>query len=181
MALRFLKTAFQDYLRVGGVVPSSKYTCQRVASKLSPRCLNIVEYGGGTGAVTRELLKKLPASGKLIVIEVQKEFIKALQEIDDPRMLVIHGDVGEYSAKLKELFPKGPDAVVCGIPLLFFKEAFRNTLLKNTCDGLSPEGRFIIYQHSLQIVKTLKKIFSLVKFDLEIRNFPPYFIFTAFK
>lgn len=181
MALRFLKTAFQDYFRVGGVVPSSKFTCQRVASKLPIDCKTVVEYGGGTGVVTRELLKKLPENGVLIVIELQDDFVKVLEEIPDKRLKVLHGDVGMYSQKLKELFPGGPDAVVCGIPFLFFGETDRNRIIENTKAGLGEHGRFVVYQHSLQLLSLLKKSFNVVKVDLEILNFPPYFVFTAFK
>ncbi len=181
MIRRFINTAFRNYFTVGGVVPSSKYTSQKIASKLPTHCKNIMEYGGGTGAVTLELLKKLPEDGKLVVVELQDEFVEALKEIKDKRLSVLHGDVEIYSSKLKELFPEGPDAVVCGIPFLFFNETARNNIILNTKEGMAENGRFIVYQHSLQLLSHLKSTFNVVKLDVEVLNFPPYFVMTAFK
>lgn len=181
MIHRFLSTAFRNYFTVGGVVPSSKYTSQKVVSKLPKNCKHIVEYGGGTGAITLELLKRLPEDGKLFVVELQEEFVRALREVKDPRLTVIHGDVEVYSTKLRQFFPDGPEAVVSGIPFLFFNEASRKNIIENTKKEIAPNGRFIIYQHSLQLLSYLKSIFTVVKLDIEIRNFPPYFVMTSFK
>lgn len=140
-----------------------------------------MEYGGGTGAVTVELLKKLPQDGKLIVVELQDEFVKVLREIEDPRLTVLHDNVEVCSSKLREFYKDGPDAVVCGIPFLFFSEASRKTIIQNTKEGMNEHGRFIVYQHSLQLLSQLKSTFNIVKLDLELRNFPPYIVMTAFK
>lgn len=181
MIRRFIHTAIKNYFTVGGVVPSSKFTSRKVAGKLPVHCKNIVEYGGGTGAVTKELLKKLPEDGKLFVIELQEEFVIALKEIKDSRLVVLPGDVEVYSAKLRELVPQGPDAVVSGIPFLFFSETARKKIIENTKTALAPNGRLIIYQHSLQLLSHLKATFPIVKTDIEILNFPPYFVMTSYK
>jgi len=54
----------------------------------------VVEIGGGTGNLTRKLLKR--PLGKLFVIELDKEMVEKLKEIEDERLEVIEGDASRF-------------------------------------------------------------------------------------
>jgi len=175
----FWRVALNDYVRVGTFFPSTKFASRRVARWLPENTQVVVEYGAGTGNVTRELLKRLPINGRLITVEQNPEFIERLRKIGDPRLEVIHGDVLEVSKRLPTIDPRGVDAVVSGIPFCFMKDQSCDTVVLSTRKALKATGRFIVYQNSVKIGEVLKNHFPRVKRFFEPRNFLPYFIFVA--
>ncbi len=70
-----------------------------VLEKIS-KCLNfgkddtVVEIGGGTGNLTRELLKR--EMKKLVVIEIDKWMVEVLKGIDDERLEIVEADARFY-------------------------------------------------------------------------------------
>lgn len=178
-AKSFWRVAMTDYVRVGTFFPSTKFASRRVANWIPENPEVVVEYGAGTGSVTRELLKRLPKNARLIAVEQNPEFIEPLQKIDDPRLEVIHGDVVEVARNLPAIVPTGVDAVVSGIPFAFMKGSKCDSVVKYTRSALKATGRFIVYQNSVKIGDTLKSHFPRVRWFFEPRNFLPYFIFVA--
>lgn len=178
-AKSFWAVAMKDYVRVGTFFPSTKFASRRVAKWIPENPEVVVEYGAGTGSVTRELLKRLPKNARLITVEQNEEFIERLQKINDPRLEVIHGDVVEVARNLPTIAPKGVDAVVSGIPFAFMKGSKCDSVVKYTQTALKVTGRFIVYQNSVRIGDVLKNHFPRVRWFFEPRNFLPYFIFVA--
>jgi len=175
----FVGVALKDFSRVGGIFPSSRWTAKAVARQLRPEMRWVVEYGPGNGAVTRFLLKALLPSSHLIGIELNPEFIRSLQTVDDSRFQVVSGNVIEMSRRLQELVPEGVDAVVSGIPFSFLSPEVRETIVKNTRRALRPQGKFILYQNSPLMKALLSRYFTRVTTFLEPRNIPPYFILVG--
>ncbi len=61
-----------------------------------------MELGPGTGGTTKALLRSLSADAKLISIEIVPEFVEELRQIDDPRLIVCHGDAADLLRILSE-------------------------------------------------------------------------------
>ncbi len=185
--LEFLKTAFRDYAQVGALVPSSRYVAERIVGCLSPADRFIVEYGAGDGVITRTLLPKLPAEGRVVAVEIKHELVAELERINDPRLRVIHDDARNVSCQLSQLDLPQIDAVICGIPLSTRAlvdrgiRAMQREIIANSASALAPGGRFILYQHTFVAIPTLKKFFSRVEWRFEPRNFLPYLIMVAKK
>ena len=176
----FLKTAFSDY-RVGAIAASSRYAVRRVAANLPAGAKYAVEYGAGEGSMTRGILENLPENGRLMAVELNRDFWPALESIKDERLKLLNNDVLELSGRLKNLGLPKVDAIVSGIPFSFFSPSRRRKITEQTAEGLSEGGVFIVYQYSLLILPILKKYFREVKVSFEPRNLPPYFIMTAKK
>ena len=68
----FIKIAMKDYKKVGAITLSSRHTIRRVLRGLKPGYKYIVEYGAGNGVVTKEILKHLPADGRVVAIELNE-------------------------------------------------------------------------------------------------------------
>jgi phospholipid N-methyltransferase len=175
----FWQVAVKDYVKVGTFFPSTKIASRTVARQIPENPEVIVEYGAGSGVVTRELLKRLPKHGRLISVEQNEAFIDALNEIGDPRLEVVHGDVIEFAKNLPALAPRGVDAVVSGIPFAFMKGHKCDAVVEYTRRALKNSGRFIVYQNTIKVGDVLKSHFPRVKWFLEPRNIMPYFIFVA--
>ena len=179
--LDFLKIAVKDYKTVGAVFSSSKHAVKAVAKQLKPEYKYIVEYGAGSGVITKEILNKISTNGRVVAIELNKSLFKKLSEIKDKRLLVLNEDVVKVSKKLGKLGLPKIDAIVSGIPFSFLKSAVRKEVLKNTQKGISEGGRFIAYQTSLLTFSYMKKLFKKVRSRFELRNMPPYFIIVGDK
>jgi len=176
----FFKMAIKDY-RVGAITESSKFVIRKVISYLKPEHKYIVEYGAGNGVVTREILKSLPAGGRLAAVELNADFAAQLEKIKDPRLIVVRGDVLVVSAELSKLgFPQ-IDAVICNMPFTVIKAETREEIVRNTQVAIREGGMFLVYQYSVLVLPLLKKHFSKVELSFEPRNLPPYFFMKAEK
>lgn len=177
----FIKIAVKDYKKVGSVTVSSQYTIRRIVKEIKPGYKYVVDYGAGNGVVVREILKVLPPDGKVVALELNHDLFEALSKIDDPRLIPVKDDVINLSKKLSSLGLPRIDMVISSIPLSFLKDAERKELIKNTYDSLTAGGRLVVYQYSLLILPVLKKLFHKVRYRLELRNVPPYFVMVGEK
>lgn len=179
-AVKYLTTALTDY-KVGALTPSSRFVIRRIRRELGAGRKYIVEYGAGDGVVTRELLRHLPAGGKVVAIELNPKFLTDLRAIKNPHLIVIGGDVAVLSRKLKKLGIPRIDAVLSSIPFTFFPPRIRERVVRDTARALAPDGIFLIYQYSLLMRTLLKKYFVKIDLQLEPLNFPPMFFMAARK
>lgn len=169
-------------MSVGSFFPSTRFVCRSITRRFPAHVKTVCEYGPGTGVITREILNRLGADGKLYAVELNKEFVDDLKTtITDSRFKVMNADVVQISASFKSLDPRGIDAAVSGIPFSLMPPAVVEATIKNTAQNLNPGGVFVVYQHTRQAVPLLRKYFSRVEVGYEPRNIFPYFIMTAYK
>lgn len=174
--------AFLDDKGVASVTPSSQFLINRVIKAMDLRRADlVVEYGAAEGVMTRIILKNMPASGRLVAVELNSKLFASLKLIDDPRLTVVQGDVRQIDALIAPAKPGSVDAIVSGIPFAFLKGRERHELMLKTSELLKPGGRFIAYQVTTHLIGMLEEYFAKVKTQFEIRNLPPHFVFTATK
>ena len=74
--MEFLKNAILGK-KVGAISRSSRYVIKKVLNNIKGQTFHkIVEYGPGDGVLTHELLKMLSPNGKMLVVELDKNFVK---------------------------------------------------------------------------------------------------------
>lgn len=179
--LNFLKIALKDYRTVGAMAPGSRYFARRVANTIKTYAKLVLEYGPGSGTITREILKILPADGRLIVIEKNRDFVDYLKEISDPRLKVVYEDVFTVLDKPEHFGIGSADAIISGIPFLVFADGTQAKIISKTFSLLTPGGTFSFYQNLPILHSAIKRYFKKVSWQFEPRNFMPYFIITAQK
>ncbi len=178
----FLTSAMKSYASVGAVTVSSHYVVKKVLTKIPMHARTVLEYGSGDGVLTRPLLKHLALESKLYAFEINKGFVKFLQKIEDSRLHIISGDVREVTEVVHRKQIKNVDYIVINVPLTFFSKTDRVKILTDAFSLLAKGGSIVVYQYSPLILPLLKKLPNAeIKIGLEMRNFPPYFIFTATK
>ena len=89
--LSILKVAVRD-LRVGAVMPSSRWAVSKIMARVPDRLKTVLEYGPGDGVLTHRLLDRLDSQGRLLAIESNPTFAAQLSKIEDPRFALVHGD-----------------------------------------------------------------------------------------
>lgn len=178
--LAFIRGFLRNPLGVGSVWPSSRFLAQRVveAGEVA-RARAVVELGPGTGAVTRELLAALPREGRLLALEISRDFVDVLErEIPDPRLTLYLGPSTEIAAALAEAGIDGVDLVVSGIPFSTLDEPLARQTLEGVRAALAPGGRFVAYQVRDTVVERARPIFGEPESETELLNLPPMRVYT---
>ena len=161
-------------------MPSSKSAVKRILRAAPSGAKTVLEFGPGDGVVTRALLARMPADGRLLAIETNHEFVECLRRIDDPRLTVVHGDARAAGTWAVENGIAGFDLAVSGIPFSLLGDATRRDLVALVDRLLRPGGTFVVYQTSLLMRRYLRKVFR-VRVSIALKNVPPYFIMKATK
>jgi phospholipid N-methyltransferase len=179
----FLLSFLRNPRQVGSVTPSSRWLCRRLvgAADLS-RCDCAVEFGPGTACLTRKILETLSPEATLFAFEINEEFCRRLErDCVHPRLVLIHDSAEKVRAHLHARGFEAADYVFSGLPFTTLPAALRERILRETFAALKPGGKFIAYQYSLYLLKTLRGIFDRVRVSFEPRNIPPAFCFVCTK
>ncbi len=137
----------RDPFRIGALVPSGPALARAMAAAVDVRRPGaVVELGGGTGAVTRALLKAGIAPRDLVIIERDEGLYRLLTQ-RFPGSCVIHGD----ALRAKQLVTRagvGPvKAVVSSLPLLAMKGRRQKILLLQSFALMGEDGLFVQFTY----------------------------------
>lgn len=176
--LDFLRGFLRRPQQVGSVIPSSRFLERRlveVAELESARA--VVELGPGTGGTTRALLRALPADARLVAVELEPEFARLLEKIQDPRLAVHRGSATDLRAIIAAHDLPPLDVVLSGIPFSTIPAESGRRIVRQIHDALSADGRFVAYQVRDRVGELGAEVFGRPQVDLELRNIPPVRIF----
>ena len=167
--LRFAGQFLRHPKQLGTMVQSGRMLARKMAEEVGGS-IQVVEFGAGTGPVTRQILKRLPENGRLTCFEINGEFCRRLEAIDDPRLEVVHEDAAKC-----EYHVDHPDCVVSGLPLTLFDERARERILAIA----RRSGRFIQLQYTPALSRDIRRHFSDVRLKFVPLNLPPAFIYVC--
>src|SRR4051812_45365696 len=142
----------------------------------------VVEYGPGTGVITRELLRRLEPDARLVAIELHPEFQAQLAaELDDPRLSVVHGSAEDVAAHLAGLGLCAADAVISALPFAALPQTARESLIGATRAVLQLGAPFIAVQYlPFALLPLLRRRFRRAGIATYVlRNLPPALIMVA--
>lgn len=181
--LLFARNFFKHPRMLGSLIPSSRFLIEELLSVVDwQRARVIVEYGPGVGSFTTEILRRMSPEAKLVIIEMNSDFVDLLRDsYDDERLHVIHGSAADVDATLSELGLAKADYIISGIPFSTMPPQIRELILRKTRDSLREGGMFLVYQFSGEVQKHVAKLFSSVKPGFELLNILPARIFYCTK
>jgi phospholipid N-methyltransferase len=174
--------------RIGAVAPSSRELSQILASVVPDTGRpTVVELGAGTGAVSAAIRQRLPAEGRHIAVEIDRELANYLRE-RHPGMQVLVGDAAELHALVRATETERIDAVVSGLPWALFDEAQQRQVLLQVCRTLAPGANFSTfgYRHTMAM-SAARRFRALLHnhFDEVVvtqtvwRNLPPALVYIC--
>ena len=172
-----------DPLKIAYVVPSSKALVRRVLDKVDfPRAKVVVEFGGGEGCYTRELVKRLAPDARLLVFELDAHLAEHLRQQfrDDDRVLVYEQDAATFRDELQQLGIREADYVISGIPFSYLEPKKKKQILHEVHEGLKADGQFIVYQVTPEL-KNHTRMFAAHEVEYFLANIPPMFIVACHK
>lgn len=177
---------FVNFLRdrkVAAAFPTSSFGVMTICRHINfAHARVIVEFGPGTGTISRELLKHMHPDAHLMLIESNPRFVRVLRKtLSDPRVSVWEGSAEDVQQRIHASGNVAADIIVSGIPFSDIKEPARSEIIRNAFDALTPNGRMITYQYRRTAEKMLRNVFPRIRRVRELRNLPPLWITIAEK
>lgn len=188
--ITFFKEFMASPTDVGSVVPSSDLLADLATDMGRVRDASVVvEFGPGTGAITKTILRKLKKDADFFAMEINPEFVTLLRK-QFPSLKVYNDSATNTPAYLAENGFDGCDAIVSGLPWTTLPPDVHDALLDAVWRSLRPGGRFVTYMYitslvvpqSLRFKKILHSRFKNIRKSRVIwKNVPPAFVFYAEK
>jgi phospholipid N-methyltransferase len=179
--LQFFLQFLKNPRSIGAVAPSGKFLARKMMEPIDfERAKCIVEFGPGTGAFTREIMKRKGKDTKLILIEQNQIFCNRLKErYKNQRGVYAVCDSAENVNKYLNDYAIGKvDYIISGLPFTSLPIAVTENIFSVTRKAIGEKGSFITFQYSLLKKKFFEKYFVISDYQMEIRNFPPAFVFV---
>jgi phospholipid N-methyltransferase len=176
-ALLFARQFLANPRRVGAVAPASPALVRCLLDGVDwDRVHLAVEYGPGTGVVTRAMLARMRPDARLIAFEINADFARYLtQSIADPRLTVLAVSAAEAARHV----PGTCDVAISSLPLGVMPQAVRGQVLAATAQLLGLGAALIGYQYSPARLAEVRRVFPDLSLRIEPRNLPPAVVFTA--
>lgn len=177
--LLFAKNFLQHPKMLGSLIPSSRFLVDRLLGKIDwDRARTIVEYGPGVGTITGNILQRMSPEGRLIVLEMNGDFVTYLRRaFPDKRLHVVHGSAENVGRELAGLGLDGADYIISGIPYTTMPEQLRGRIMHESREALNPGGAVLVYQFTRAVLPYLKTYFDRVYQDFELLNILPARLF----
>ncbi|GAB3090032.1 class I SAM-dependent methyltransferase [Lysobacter terrae] len=181
---KFFWQWLKNPLRTAAVVPSSSELAYAMISELPDGTQKVIELGGGTGAITRELLAAGIHATQLAVLELNEE-LHAHLHARFPGVHVVLGDARSLAELLEGcgFLDEGPaDAVVSGLGLLTMPPALQRDILIAAFDCLRADGVFVqfTYGPAAPVAEPVVRELGLRvhRGDFVLRNVPPATVYV---
>ena len=175
---RFGRSFLSSPRQVGAVLPTSRRTARSMldlAPIATARC--VVELGAGTGPITREILPRLGAEGRLLAFEIDPELARGLAaELPDPRLRVVADSAANLRAHLEGT---RPEVIVSALPFTSLPAPMRREILTEARAALDDAGVTIVLQYSTYMERELRRVFDRVERRLSLLNVPPAVIYAC--
>ncbi|MFH1066703.1 MAG: methyltransferase domain-containing protein [bacterium] len=185
---------FLQYLfnpkQTGAVAPSSDELSSLLAQ--TPDLKNarvVVEFGPGTGVVTRHILHRVPRDGVFFALEMNPRFVEETKK-RCPQALIYQDSAAHVKKYLHQHHHETCDCIISGMPWASFDDQLQKELLHATVEALKEGGEFATFAYwgfhllaaGRNFKKMLKKNFSSVKTTRVIwKNLPPAFVYHCKK
>ena len=179
----FIKEVILSIKNIGAIAPSSRFLAKNILSEIDfEEHQVILEFGSGNGAITKHILKHMPASSKLISLEINEEFFKHCEmKFRNYNNLKMHNHSAmAFDDVLKMYNIKKVDHLISSLPLAILPKQELNDLFEKIPSYIEDNGSFIQYQYSLSKYRFLKRFFETVKLDFTFTNIPPAFVYKCY-
>ena len=145
----FFRQWLKNPLGVAAVSPSSPQLARQMIAALPPKASRLIELGGGTGAITSELLRHGIAAEDLLVLELNEAMHQTLrQRFPGLRLHLANAADVRRLALSSGFLDAGPaDAVVSGLGLLSMPRALQREIVAEAFACLRPDGRFVQFTY----------------------------------
>lgn len=175
----FFRRALAHPLQLATPLPSSAALGRLVTRHIPDLARgNVVEVGGGTGVITRELLEAGLAPERLVVVELDPELAAYLRR-KFPGVRVLAADAGRLPELLPPAWHGRAGTVINGVPMTVLSLAAQRQLIDAMFAVLGPKGRYLEYTYSLFSPLPARRLgLTGRRLGITFGNFPPASLWT---
>ncbi len=138
----FFAQLLQRPREISAVVPSSRALAVAMTREIHPGSGNVVEFGPGTGKITRAILDRGVAAADLTLFEMNTAFCRRLGE-KFPGVRI--ENCAAQSIRTLGIMDLG--TVVSGLPLLSMPSHVRGEIVQSAFEALRPDGIFVQFTY----------------------------------
>lgn len=152
----------------------------------------VVEFGPGTGVMTRELLRVLPQDATLLAFEISPRFNRYLRDaIDDDRLEIVQAGAETAGDELRRRGISRVDGVVSSLGLTLMDEPLIDSLFCGVVPFLDEKSKVTQYQYlssvrlkngrpvNFNVRSVLDRYFQIVDAKIIWRNIPPAVVYEC--
>lgn len=188
--VRFLCEFARHPRSTGAIGPSSPELAHAMVRDMGlERAKLVVELGAGTGAFTSEIVASLPSRASLVAMELNPRLAGSLEDaFPSSRVRVVCDSAERLCRHLGRPQTGRVDAVVSGLPWVFFSAEQQRAILQQVRRALRRGGRFatFAYAHAawlpsgVKFRRELRAVFPECRIlPIVWRNLPPAFIYRC--
>jgi phospholipid N-methyltransferase len=195
---RFFQKGLQDFDTTANVVASSRWLVDAMLAAIPSDAKVVVEFGPGTGTLTRAILAKLGPEAKLYAIELEAGLLEGCtKSIGDPRLLGVHGSAVDAAQLLGPSVLGRADAVISSLGLSLMDDEIRRGIMAAARELCAPEAAFTqyAYVHARYVAYSqqrkkfftwdarpfVRELWPRVEETMVWKNVPPALVFTCRK
>lgn len=183
----FFQVMLRNPIGVSAVAPSSQRLAEAMAQDLDLQPNEtLIELGPGTGALTSQIRRILPASDAYLGIELEGDFVRHLQgrfpdlkfvQNTVARAHQVHADSGLPPAK----------AIISGLAISTLPELVQIDLIENINRLMTPGSLFRMFQYvhaypfpsSIRFRQRMGELFpTYQRSSIVFKNIPPAYVLT---
>ena len=161
---------------IGAIAPSSRFLADKMMAPIDfSKAQCIVEFGSGSGAFTRELVRRKRPETTLICMEMNPAFCAPLQQRygAEPNVHILEVSAARVNEELKRYGFSRADCIVSGLPFTSMTADVTAEILTATQEAMGVEGMFITFQYSMVKKRLFLQYFDITASRWELRNLPP--------
>jgi phosphatidylethanolamine/phosphatidyl-N-methylethanolamine N-methyltransferase len=181
----FLSQSLQSLPVTASLFPSSPFLAAALLRQIDFSSAHvIVELGIGTGAITRQILRRSGPRTVVYGVDLNPHFVSHVRRrINDSRFFPILGRAECLSSLLKERGIERADAIVSSLGLTSMAPDQRSKILRQASEHLTPGGVLTQYQYLGFIPfaerEFLGRYFRHVSSERVLWNVPPATVYTC--
>ncbi len=196
----FVREFLRDPGATASVVPSSRKLTERMIEGIDlGACRSIVEFGPGSGVMTRAMLDRLPIGwtmaegglGRFIAVEFNPRMAKLVAR-EHPRAIIVIDSAADIEriCQGQGIAPGTLDTVVSGLGWASFPPELTTQILGATARMLRPGGQFRTFAYHIGLLKKnawhlrseMRRLFGSVETSRGVwANLPPAFVYRCVK
>ena len=140
--LLFLRQLISRPKQISAIAPSSRFLARAMTADLGPSTERVVEFGPGTGVLTRAILSAGVKPQNLTLFEFNPDFVDHLRS-SFPGVTVHNKGAQTAAAHVA----KGVSAVISGLPLMSMPPEVREAIVRAAFDVLAPDGIYVQFTY----------------------------------
>lgn len=159
--VEFLRQFRTQFHTTGAIAPSGRQLARAMTRHLSPSGppVRILEVGPGTGAVTRQIIRRMGTGDRLDLVEVNPTFAALLRRRlnSDPSFHGVADRTEVYTCGIESFVPGVQyEQIISGLPLNNFSAPFVEQVFESLFGLLAPNGILSYFEY--MYVRSLKRI-----------------------